>query len=276
MKKLNLFYSLIAVLLLPAYGWAGGVTLQYRLQPGDVWVANMANQSDSSFMGQKQSNRNKQVMEYTISKGDRKGWVRLTVRIISRGEADASFDLSKVRFYADMHRSGEIRNARYEGSIYSEQQLAQMPAQSRAMMKQSEQSMMDAWMMGVFWFPELPEEGVSVGDEFEVTEKSGSSANAMMQMQTVSKQVYTLEEVSEGLAYFSVKQRWSSKMKTTMGGSSDTKSAGKGEAIFDLKAGMWVEQTTKSKSQVQFGGMAGMGGGSSDVLTISKVTMERR
>jgi len=50
--------------------------------------------------------------------------------------------------------------------------------------------------------------------------------------------------------------------------------SGKGEAVFDLKAGMWLEVTEKSKVKVKMGGMAGMGDISSDMRIVSKYEME--
>ncbi|MBW1851701.1 MAG: M48 family metalloprotease [Deltaproteobacteria bacterium] len=103
----------------------------------------------------------------------------------------------------------------------------------------------------------------------------GAFAQQMQAMQTVSKQVFTLEDVSKGLAYFSVRERSLTKSTAPGGGKTDTKTAGKGEAIFDLREGMWVEMTTKSRIKVKLGNIPGMGAGNSEMLNIHKITMEK-
>ncbi|MGA1794948.1 MAG: hypothetical protein ACMUIL_03715, partial [bacterium] len=245
---------------------AGSYTLQYKVAPGQVWVTTLSTQSETSFMGNKEVNRNKSTIRYEVSKGPNKGWVSLSARIQSQGESSNSgqMDLSKIRFTADMHQSGEIRNIQSEGSAMPplEGQAGDLPAGMAAMYEQSSKMIADAWKTGVFWFPELPEDPLEPGDEFEVTRKMGmGSSTAGMQMESVSKQVFTLEEVSEGLAYFSVKERSLTQSTAQMGGKSDTRTAGKGEATFDLREGMWTDMTIKSTSNVQFGNIPGMSGG---------------
>ena len=153
-------------------------------------------------------------------------------------------------FKADMHWSGEVRNYSYSGG---DPQMAQYIG--------------PAMKMAMFRFPEFPEGPLQTGDEFDVTHKMEMPGmQGMGGMKSVTKMTYTLEEVRKGLAYFSVKSR------TVMKGSGmDMKDAGKSEAIFDMKAGMWIEHETKSKSQV----MAGMGSGG-HTLNVSKMTLEKQ
>ena len=128
-----------------------------------------------------------------------------------------------------------------------------------AMYEQSSKMIAEAWKNAVFWFPELPEDGLEPGDEFEVTKKMGMGNEGMgMKMESVSKQVFTLDEVADGLAYFSVRERTITKSNATMGSKSDTKTAGKGEAVFDLKNGMWTDMTIKSHSNLNLGNIPGI------------------
>ena len=129
------------------------------------------------------------------------------------------------------------------------------------------------------------ERGVAVGapdvsavDDPEREGEPGGSAAQGFGAQIMSKTVYVLEEVSEGLAYFSIKQRSVSKTSGAMGTAADTKSAGKGEAIFDLKEGMWLEFTTKSRHNVSMGNIPGAGTapGNNTVLAVNKITMEKQ
>ena len=186
-------------------------------------------------------------------------------------------DLSKLRFTADVHSSGEIRNIQYSGNVMPDlgDNSAQMTPQMKEMITQSYKMIPEAYKNSVFWFPEVPEDKLKIGDEFDVQRKMGmGGSGSAMQMESVSKQVFTLEYVSQGLAYFSVKQRSVTKAGGSMGGSSKTKIAGKGEAVFDLKQGMWLELTEKSRAKVKIAGLAGMGENEQDMNIVSKYEME--
>jgi hypothetical protein len=285
MKKIFRTTGLVALIFgLMTHALAGSYGLKYKLAPGQRWVAKMLSQSETTFMGKKNVTKTKTIIEYKVAKGPKKGWVSLIARIKSQkneaGESIADqFGLTRAEFRADMHSSGEIRNIHYEGGrpIAGGSNRENIPPEMAAMMQQSANFMAEVWKNAVFWFPEFPEDKLELGDEFEVTEKMGTgSASAGLQTQTLTKQVFTLEDVSDGLAYFSVKERSITKTKGVMGGKSDTKSLGKGKAIFDLKDGMWVELVSKHRSKVQFGGGAPMGQGASEVLNVTKYEMEKQ
>ena len=282
MKKI--YFTLCGMILLGFFSGsalARSYQFQYKIAPGQVWVTTLSSQSESTFMGKKDVNRNKNTITYQVSKGPKKGWVALSARIQSQGKSSNSgqMDLSRIQFTADMHQSGETRNIQYSGSVMPpmEGEPGDLPPEMAAMVAQSSKMIADAWETAVFWFPELPEDPLEPGDEFEVTQKMGMGNNtAGMQMESVSRQVFTLEEVSEGLAYFSVRDRTLTKSTSKMGGKSDTKTAGKGEAIFDLQEGMWTDMTIKSKSNVQFGNIPGMSGGKQELFQINKFRMEKQ
>ena len=268
--------ALLATAALAASALAGGITMQYKFKPGQTWRCSQANQSESEYMGQKHRSRSKSVIEYTIGEGHKRGWVAVTGKIISQSapEGGGGMDLSKLTFTADVHSSGEARRIKTSGSAMPPME-GEIPPQMKAMYEQSSRMVADAWKHAVFWFPELPEYELQEGDEFEVERDMGiGGSGSGMQTQTLSRQVFTLEEVSKGLAYFSVKERSITKSKGAMGGTSDTKIAGKGEAVFDLKLGMWLELTEKSRAKVSFGGMAGMGSGSQDMKIVHQYEME--
>jgi len=269
---------LIGAPALPAK--AGAVKLRYKLRPGQVWIVTLSSQSEMTYMGQKNINRSKNVIEYRVSKGPKKGWVSLTARIKSHGGASAqgggSMDLSKLTFTADMHYSGETRNIRHQGNAMPPPG-PDLPPQMKAMYEQSSNMVAEAWKNGVFWFPEIPEDPLQDGDEFDVTRDFGMGGSGMgMQSQTVSKQVFTLDDVSEGLAYFTVRDRSITKTKGMAGGRSATKTAGKGETVFDVNAGMWLDLTVKSRSRMNMSGMAGMKDMQQELLQINKYEVEKK
>lgn len=260
-----------ALLLFFALCWAGGAVaadscrLVYKMKPGQVWQADVANQYKSAAaMGGEFVNQSSYTVRYKVTAGDRKGWVKIEGRIVkhSAQSEGGGVDYTKLVYTADMHFSGELRNIRHSGSAIPplpEEQLASLPPQYADMMRQQGDMVAKAMEKGVFWFPELPEEKLAVGDFFETVDKSDLGSNPMMQMQTVVKSEYTLEEISQGLAYFSVRTRAQTKAGG-MGGSSESKTAAKADAIFDLEQGMWVEMTMKSQSSTSYAGMGGTSG----------------
>lgn len=275
MKKIAFtFMAALGFLVFAAPAFAGGAMLQYKFEPGQTWLCTQSNQSESSFMGQKHVNRSKKVVEYTVSKGPKKGWVALSARILSQSvpEGGNPVDVSKMRFSANIHTSGELRNIKTSGNPMA-QSAGDMPPEMKAMMDESMKMVADAWKHAVFWFPEVSEEELEVGDEFEVERDLDMGATGM-KTKSVSRQVFTLEDVSGGLAYFSVKERSVTKTEGAMGGKTKTRIAGKGDAIFDLKQGMWLELAEKAKAKVDLGNIPGMGQTSQEIKIINKYEME--
>lgn len=279
MKKIaSITLIIVSIVAVHTPVLAGGCKLTYKLTPGQKWTCSFATKNESHVMGQKNVNQSKMVYDYTVSKGPKKGWVTMTARIVSRG-TEVQMDLSKLRFIADIHSSGEIRNIHYTGNVMPDmgENTDQMSPQMKKMMQDSYKMIPEAYKNGVFWFPEVPEEQLEIGDEFDVQRKMGMGGSGSgVQMETVSKQVFTLEDVSKGLAYFSVKERSVTKSGSSMGGSSETKIAGKGNAIFDLAQGMWLELTEKSRAKVNLGGVPGMSNKDYDMNIILKYEMEKK
>ena len=272
--------TMVVLLSLGSPAAAGPVKLRYKMAPGQVWVTTMSSQTETTFMGKKNVHRSKTVIEYRVSKRPQKGWVSLTARIKSQttpsGGDGGQMDLSKLTFTADMHSSGEIRNIQHKGNALPAPS-ADMPPQMKAMLEQSSNMMADAWKNAVFWFPEIPEDPLEPGDEFDVIRKMDMGSSSLgMQSRTVSKQVFTLDDASEGLAYFTVRDRSITKTKGVAGGRSATKTTGKGEAVFDIKEGMWLGLTTKSRSRMNMSSMPGMGNMSQESLQINKFEMEKQ
>ena len=254
-------------------------TLVYKMKPGQLWQADAASQFKSTGgVGDDSASQSSYTVRYRIMKGDKRDWVKIEGRIVKHSaQSEGGMDYSKLTYTADMHSSGELRNIKHSGSAMPpipEEQLAAMPAQYADMMRQSGDMVARAMQMGVFWFPEVPEDRLSVGDVFETVQKSDLGSGPMMQSQTVVKTEYTLEEVSQGLAYFSVRTRAQTK-SGGMGGSMDSKTAGKADAIFDLEQGMWVEMTMKSQTSSSYAGMGGMAGDMGGV-NISRYRMQQK
>ena len=280
MKPFRCLAAVVLLTLMAAPVQAGGWQFAYKLKPGQQWTATMSQQNTFTMMGEKQVNRSKNIIRYTVTGAGKPGWVGLTATLRQGAGQESGLDLGKMTFTADMHASGELRNKKANGAPAPPTgDMEGVPPEMKAMIAQSYQSMGDMWLESVFWFPEFPEEKLDIGDEFEMTQKVGGGGP--MGVSSIIKQVFTLEDVSDGLAYFSVRQRGLSKT-TGMGSKTTTKTAGKGETIFDLKAGMWVEVVTRSQSSVNMGGMPGMSGmpgmpsGEQTMQHMTKITVERQ
>jgi hypothetical protein len=243
-----------ALYAIPAQG--AEYKFRYDLKPGQTWVVTDTTQVVSEAMGFKSTTRTKRTIKYDVKKGPKSGWVTLSAAVTAQSSKSDDAPMTKQNvlegmvFKADVHRSGEVRNYSFSGG---DPQMAQYMG-----------PMMEP---GMFWFPEFPEDSLAVGDEFDVTLKTATPGMEGMggagAMKWVTKDTYVLEDVKSGLAYFSIKSR--TKMDA---GGMDVKAASKGEAIFDMRQGMWVELNTKSKSSMQ-----GMGG---EALTIQKLEIEKR
>jgi len=274
MKGVLLAFSLLAGIALAGHAMAAdSCRLAYKMLPGQLWVSEMSSQYKSSTAGAEAMPATRYSVRYQVSKADKPGWVKLEARILSHSaNSEGGLDYTKLTYTADMHSSGELRHITHTGSAMPKlpkEQLAAMPPQYADLMAGQDDMMAKAMQKGVLWFPELPEDKLKVGDSFDVAEKSDLGTNAMAQFQTVIKTEYTLEDVNQGLAYFSVRQHSQTKV-SGMGSSSDTLTAGKADAVFDLEQGMWVEMTTKMQISSSSGGVE-MGG-----IQVSRFRMQRQ
>jgi len=154
MNRRHIIVFSIAVIFLMASNASAGPTLfQYKLAPNQVWIGSISSQTETTFMGKKDINRTKSIIEYRVSRGPKSGWVSLTAKIKSQkshsGQTGLQMDLSKITFFADMHSSGDIRNIRHEGNPLPPPDPS-MPAEMKAMVAQSSKMIADAWKNAVF------------------------------------------------------------------------------------------------------------------------------
>jgi hypothetical protein len=257
----------LTAVALPTTGLAAdSCTLAYGWKAGQAWQVELLSQTESSYMGNPSVQKNRQQISYRIKKSTKAGWVHVEARIRNKQMvAEGGMDISRLLYEADMHQSGQLKNVKYTGSLMPNDDAGPMAE----MMAQSYDMMAKAMQQAVFWFPELPEDRLEIGDEFESVQKTDMAMPGMMNMQTVTKTVFTLEDIDRGLAYFSAHQRSASKITGMSSGK--IKTAGKADAIFDLQQGMWVELTSKNRSSSNFGDV----GGSVESISINKYQMER-
>jgi hypothetical protein len=267
MKRFLLISTgLVMILWTPLPAGAGTVTLRYGFAPGQQWECTRMTHMEFMVMGKKEVNRKKDTLLYTVTKGAKKGWVHLTAKYINpppkTEENQYALGQYDLTFSAEVHVSGDTRDIRVEG-VEKPMADATLEPQAKTAMVQANRMLAQSLQPAVFWFPELTGEPLRPGDEFE-EKRTQKIKDPNMAYTSKSRKVFVLEDVSQGLAYFSTKERHAGKTSTPMG-SADYGTSGKGESIFDLKAGMWIEFVTQYKI-TSYG---------QDIFMTEKVVMQR-
>ncbi len=266
--------TIFIIVIAPSLVLAGGVKLKYKFVPGQKWECTRKSHMAFEVMGQKQVQRQTNTILYTVSKGKKKGWVHLTAQYINpppkTPENQFALGQYDLIFSADIHSSGDTRNIRVEDTGKDNGDPS-LPPQMQAALEQNKKIVAESLKQTVFWFPEVPEDALAPGDEFEEKRTSGVKTDDMANQSKI-RTIFELDDVSDGLAYFVTKQRSATKMATQVG-KMDYGSSGKGEIIFDLKEGMWIEYVSKTK--MKFSG-AMMGQGAQDMLITEKISMLKR
>jgi hypothetical protein len=254
-KRRLTLWSVLIILMLVCPAWAGQ-RFRYWFTQGDVWKMSDRSETTTEAMGTKMTQRTKRLTVYKVARDLGRGWFRIAAQVTAQknwndaGQANEMNSLAGMQFTAEVHRSGALKNYKFSGG---NPQISKMigPAMKPA----------------IFFFPEFPEEALEPGDEFDALirfEMPGMMG--MGGMKSVIKMTYILEDISDGLATFTIKQRM--KMK---GAGMDMKSGGKSEAVFDLNQGMWIEHETVTKSTSE----QGVGAGAT-TLSRSRVTLEKK
>lgn len=270
MKRVLICLTTVCLLM----NW-GGVSraetarLSYRLAPGQVWVGTESSQDEIEMSGKKFVTRTITTIEYKVSKGPKSDWVSLTARILSTRIVGMKIgienELSGFTFFADMHKSGEIRNIRHEGRALLANAENMTPQMKKQWARSSEMKA-KGWERGVFWFPVLPQTPLAPGDEFDDLRRMSREVAMGAKSQTAAKRVFTLVEISDGLAYFDVRQRVATKA-LGIGGNSGFNMVAKGDSVFDLKAGMWIDLVDRSKIKMT---------GNQELFQVNKKEMVRK
>jgi hypothetical protein len=254
--RTSLIPTALLVTLLLASPALAGQRFVYRFQEGDTWKMSERSETTTEAMGTQMVQRAKRLTVYKVARDLGKGWVRIASQIVSQknwdndGQVNEMNSFAGMQFSADVHQLGTLKGYKATGG---NPQMAQMlgPAMKPA----------------IFFFPEFPEEALEPGDEFDaVIRYEMPGMMGMGGMKSAIKLTYTLEDISDGLATFSIKQRM--KME---GSGMDMKTGGKSEAVFDIGQGMWVEHEELTKTVVEQGTGAG-----TIVLTRRKVTLEKK
>jgi hypothetical protein len=254
MYHILFFLSLICILIAPPAD-AAGTKFRYKFSAGDSWKMTQLSETETSVMGSSDKQRVRRTIIYKVTRDLGKGWHRMAAQVAAQknwsgGQPNDQNPLKGMTFSVEIHETGSIRNYKFSGG---DQTMANYIG--------------PAMKIAIFFFPEFPDEPLQPGDDFDSV--AGYKMKGMMglgDMKTVIKTNYTLEDVDDGLAEFSSKQR----MKQ-QGSGMKMKTAGRSEALFDLNEGMWVEHETLTKTEAG----PGLGSGST-VVSRTKTELEKR
>lgn len=230
--------------------WAASAKLRYGFKPGAVYAVHEQYHDvgksivDMEIMGQRQS------MESPIDHVSEGRW---TARAIGKGPGNS------VRLAVDYgtQKGGDRWAA--SGGAGSEQHFGDSKAEVTidpvkgltALATTPADPLLDLIYRGRFaWLPALPSGSIKPGDSF--------SHDYVMKTDTFTTKgsdEYTLDEISNGMAYFSVETRMVSVIRYGGGGQGmggpmamgemNIAYQGEGTAVFDLKEGIFIEREMK-------------------------------
>ncbi|MGA1842537.1 MAG: hypothetical protein ACMUIU_18135 [bacterium] len=283
-RTFKILPGVFSICLFAVTALAGSYKLEYKMAPGQNWLATFSTEKKSESAEGKDFSQVNAIVEYKVSEGPEKNWISLTARIKSQDHPIGNKntmpkDLSKIEYVADMHRSGKIKNAKFSGNVlpHLDDKIKKYSPEKVDRYEQSSQIIAEAWKNTVFWFPDLPEDAMKPGDKFEVTKKMDMGKEAIgMNMQAVFKQVFTLKDVRDGLAFFIVKGYTTTNSTDEKLGESRTVTEGDGEAVFNIREGMWTDFTIKNQSKVHFSNVRHKSEKFQDVYQISRIHMEKQ
>ncbi|NNG02367.1 MAG: hypothetical protein HKM93_23525 [Desulfobacteraceae bacterium] len=184
--------------------------------------------------------RFEKTVEFIVTRTPASPTSTLTARITSlsnKGRRINYYD--NVTFKATISDTGEINNYSFSGGRpeYHALIMAAGPANRS----------------NIFWMPRFPDTAMKIGDTFTHTASFGNPG-----MSAGGRTVYELAEVEGDKARFRVRQE-GSVASASVGGSSTSQ----GQAVFDMKKGMWESMNLNGE------GTATMAGGLISTYTMS-------
>lgn len=259
---------------LPAGAEGPFYPLRYGLEAGQSWRATHRMVRETSVAGSEERHAGSAEIRYEVAEGAEEGGLRLDARMLSQeSDGQASpFDFSAVRFVADVDRRGETRGAHYRIDDVTPPDIPGLekdPAAYRQMLR----SMAEAWLDSIYWLPELPQEPVAPGDTFVVGGRGDApGAESGMRMKVEEETAYTLRGVAGRFATFDVSVRSVVDAQSGESGIRSRRTA-RGEAVFDLEAGMWTRHEIAAEHEAA---LRGAEDGSTRATARTVTTIEMR
>lgn len=266
----------LAALALAAAAWpaAGGTLLRYRLEPGQVWHATVKITRETRLGHDVERDGGTAHVEYRVEPAAAPGQVALEARMLRQETAAGAspFDFSVIHYHATADARGVAPGAHFdigEAEPPDIEGVERDPVAFRQLLR----SVASAWLESVYWLPRLPEQPLELGSSFTLDESEPvEDLEPGIEMRMKATRSYTLEEVSHGLAHFSIRVR-SRVDAATSRGSLQSARSGQGEAVFDLARGMWRSQTLRDEHRARYHDAPGLGDGESTAHSVTEIEM---
>jgi len=250
--------------------------LRYGWSPGQIWRATQRIVRETRLPGNLQSDRGVAEFEYRVQ-GDPESTLRLESRLLSQETAAgvSPLDFSAIAFSAQIDTQGRLRGAHYEigeAQPPAVEGVAPDPIAFRQVLRQ----VASAWRGAVFWFPELPDRPLALGDSFVVDEaRSLAESEPGVSMRMRATRTYRLLALEGQVARFRIEETSQVDAATAESGIASEQRA-EGEALFDLALGMWTRQELVSSQRASYTGAAGAGEEQGEVSSTTSTTLEMR
>lgn len=254
-----------------------GVLLRYGWAAEQIWRTTHRSVRETQLQGNPQRDRGIAEFEYRVLGGEPEGALRLDARLLSQETAQgvSPLDFSAIAFSAQIDAQGRLRGAHYaigEAQPPVVQGVEPDPIAFRQVLRQ----VASAWRGAVFWFPELPERPIALGDSFVVDEvRNLAESEPGVSMRMHSSRTYRLLSVEASVLRFRVEEVSQVDAATAESGIASEQRA-EGEALFDLGLGMWTRQELVSSQRASYTGAAGAGPEQGEVSSTTSTTLEMR
>lgn len=263
------------VLLAASAASAAGTLLRYALEPGQRWQATQTVSREMQLGEIREQDHGVARFSYEVKPSPLEGYVALEATMLSQETRDgpSPFDFSVIRYRALMDARGTLRGVHFELGDAEPPELPGVekdPVAFRQMLR----SIAAAWLDSVFWFPQLPEQPLAIGESFSLEEsKDVPGVEPGVSMRMVSTRTFRLRAVEEGIARLDIAV--DSRVETATAQSAmDASREAEGEADFDLGLGMWRRHVMRAEHHASFHGAPGVADGESKASTLTSIAME--
>lgn len=269
-------WLLLLIALSASGAHAEAITFRYGWKTGQVWRATHTITRDMRMGDVRDTDGGVARFEYRVVPSGVAGLVKLEATMLSQTTAAGAspFDFSGIRYTAILDQRGAIRGAHYKLGDAEPPALPGVekdPVAFRQMLR----NVAEAWLPAVYWFPELPEKPLEIGEAYERDQSQpigGTDPGVTMRM--VETRTLSLREVDGDRAIFGLTIDSRVDASTAQSSIASSRDA-EGTVVFDLGLGMCVRQETHASHRAAFKGATGLEDGQSSAETVTTIEVER-
>ncbi|MCP4746898.1 MAG: hypothetical protein GY874_12290 [Desulfobacteraceae bacterium] len=275
--RLYLLPAIMAMLLLPVMHetvFADSVQMYYGFKPGQKWLCTRMIHTQIMADGEKQSDFNKKRILYNVYNGSENGWVRLAAHYVDPFAAENTNTISQddynYIFSVEINKFGQLRDISVQTPVKSPIGFSEKTGLQDLVIN-GQQPLAESIKDNIFWFPELPETGLSSGNRFEEIRTNKYETDGF-DYEVKSNRNFELSRAGQKFAYFAVNEK-------STGYSGDKNShqingMGKGEIVFDLEKNIWSNMNMKRILRSAKTDSINAGYQDRETLIVEKITME--